>query len=186
MRSRLRASVSAGLAFLGMLNAPGVVRGEGAAAPPTPAIDGADTAFVLIAAALVMVMTPGLGLFYGGMVRRKNVLATFQQSFILLGVITLQWTLFGYSLAFAPDAGGLGLIGNLDYVGLRGVGLTPHSTYGPTIPHQAFMVFQLMFAIITPALISGAFAERMKFSAYIAFTALWATLVYDPVAHWVW
>jgi Amt family ammonium transporter len=133
-----------------------------------------------------MLMTPGLGLFYGGMVRSKNVLATFQQSFIMLGVITLQWILVGYSLAFAPDLGGLGLIGNFDYVGLRGVGLTPHPVYGPTVPHQAFMVFQLMFAIITPALISGAIAERMKFSAYLAFTVLWATMVYDPVAHWVW
>src|SRR4051794_1547270 len=185
MRSRLRASVSAGLAFLGMLNAPGVVRGEGAAAPPTPAIDGADTAFVLIAAALVMVMTPGLGLFYGGMVRRKNVLATFQQSFILLGLITIQWFLFGYSLAFGPNKLN-GFIGGLEWFGLRGVGLDPNPDYSATIPHQAFMVFQLMFAIITPALISGAFAERMKFSAYLVFTLAWATLVYDPVAHWVW
>ena len=133
-----------------------------------------------------MLMTPGLGLFYGGMVRRKNVLATFQQSFIMLGVLGLQWVLFGYSLAFGPDAGGLGLIGNLDYVGLRGVGLDPHATYGPTIPHQLFMVYQLMFAVITPALISGAFAERMKFSSYLVFSLLWATFVYDPVAHWVW
>jgi Amt family ammonium transporter len=133
-----------------------------------------------------MVMTPGLGLFYGGMVRRKNVLGTFQQSFLLLGVVALQWVLFGYSLAFGPDAGGLGLIGGLDYAGLRGVGLDPHPTYAPTIPHQLFMVYQLMFAVITPALISGAFAERMKFSAYLIFTLLWATLVYDPVAHWVW
>ncbi len=154
-------------------------------AAPAPTISGADTAFVMICAALVLLMTPGLGLFYGGMVRRKNVLATFQQSFILMGVMTLQWVLFGYSLAFAPDAFG-GLIGGLDYVGLRGVGLDPHPTYGPTIPHQLFMAFQLMFAVITPALISGAFAERMKFSAYLLFTVLWATLVYDPVAHWVW
>ena len=154
-----------------------------AAIPPTPAINGADTAFMLICAALVMVMTPGLGLFYGGMVRRKNVLATFQQSFIMLGVIALQWVLFGYSLAFGPDK--YGLIGGLDWVGLQGVGMTP-SEYAPTIPHQLFMVYQLMFAVITPALISGAFAERMKFSAYLLFTLLWATFVYDPVAHWVW
>ena len=150
-------------------------------------IDPADTAFVMICSALVLLMTPALGLFYGGMVRRKNVLATFQQSFIMLGVMAIQWVLFGYSLAFAPNPGRFsGLIGGLDWVGLRHVGLTPYPTYAATIPHQLFMVFQLMFAVITPALISGAFAERMKFSAYLAFTLLWATFVYDPVAHWVW
>jgi Amt family ammonium transporter len=154
-----------------------------AATPAPPKIDGADTAFMLICAALVMVMTPGLGFFYGGMVRRKNVLATFQQSFIMLGVIALQWLLFGYSLAFGPDH--YHLIGGLEWAGLKGVGFEP-SEYAPTIPHQLFMVYQLMFAIITPALISGAFAERMKFSAYLLFTLLWATFVYDPVAHWVW
>lgn len=153
--------------------------------PPALAIDRADTAFVMIAAALVMLMTPGLGLFYAGMVRRKNVLATFQQSFIMLGVISLQWILFGYSLAFAPDAFA-GLIGGLNFIGLKNVGLEPNADYAATIPHQLFMVYQLMFAVITPALISGAFAERMKFSAYLAFTLLWATFVYDPVAHWVW
>jgi Amt family ammonium transporter len=160
---------------------------ETAASPPAPAaapkIEPADTAFVLISAALVMVMTPGLGLFYGGMVRRKNVLATFQQSFIMLGVIALQWILYGYSLAFGPDK--YHVIGGLEWVGLKGVGMAP-SEYAPTIPHQLFMVYQLMFAVITPALISGAFAERMKFSAYLLFTLLWATFVYDPVAHWVW
>jgi ammonium transporter, Amt family len=150
---------------------------------PASAINGADTAFILICAALVMLMTPGLGLFYGGMVRRKNVLATFQQSFILLGVVALQWVLFGYSLAFGPDH--FGLIGGLDWVGLSGVGLEPNA-YAPTIPAQLHMVYQLMFAVITPALISGAVAERMKFSSYIIFTLLWATFVYDPVAHWVW
>lgn len=159
------------------------------AATPAPAatspINGADTAFVLVSAALVMLMTPGLGLFYGGMVRRKNILATFQQSFILLGFVALQWVLFGYSLAFGPDKLG-GLIGGLGWIGLNGVGLEPNADYAATIPHQLFMVYQLMFAVITPALISGAFAERMKFSAYLAFTLLWATLVYDPVAHWVW
>jgi Amt family ammonium transporter len=139
---------------------------------------------MLISAALVMVMTPGLGLFYGGMVRRKNVLATFQQSFIMLGVIALQWILFGYSLAFGPDR--FGLIGGLEWAGLTGVGLAPSDKYATTIPHLLFMVYQLMFAVITPALISGAFAERMKFSAYLLFTLLWATFVYDPVAHWVW
>ena len=156
-----------------------------AAAAPAPAINGADTAFMLISAALVMLMTPGLGLFYGGMVRRKNVLATFQQSFIMLGVITVQWTLFGYSLAFGPDKLH-GFIGGLEWVGLNGVGMAPNADYAATIPHQLFMVYQLMFAIITPALISGAFAERMKFSAYVAFCLLWSTFVYDPVAHWVW
>ena len=156
-------------------------------APTAPAISNADTAFVMIAAAMVMLMTPALGLFYGGMVRRKNVLATFQQSFIMLGVVTVQWVLFGYSLAFGPAKHGLGrFIGGLDWVGLQGVGLEPNADYAPTIPHQLFMVYQLMFAVITPALISGAFAERMKFSAYLAFTLLWATFVYDPVAHWVW
>ena len=158
-------------------------------AAPAPTISGADTAFVMIAAALVMLMTPALGLFYGGMVRRKNVLGTFQQSFIMLGVVALQWVLFGYSLAFGPDKFG-GLIGGLEWAGLNGVGLNPapapFTAYGATIPHQLHMVYQLMFAVITPALISGAFAERMKFSAYLAFTLLWATFVYDPVAHWVW
>jgi len=156
-----------------------------AAAPAAPGFNGADTAFMMVAAALVMLMTPGLGLFYAGMVRRKNVLATFQQSFIMLGVVALQWVLFGYSLAFGPDAYG-GLVGGLKFVGLNEVGLEPNADYAATIPHQLFMVYQLMFAVITPALISGAFAERMKFSAYLAFTLLWATFVYDPVAHWVW
>jgi Amt family ammonium transporter len=119
------------------------------------------------------------------MVRRKNVLATFQQSFIMLAMIALQWILFGYSLAFGPDHFN-GLIGGLEWAGLKGVGLTPNTDYAATIPHQLFMIYQLMFAVITPALISGAFAERMKFSAYLLFTFLWATLVYDPVAHWVW
>jgi Amt family ammonium transporter len=154
------------------------------AAAPASAINGADTAFVMISAALVMLMTPGLGLFYGGMVRRKNVLATFQQSFILLGVVALQWVLIGYSLSFGPDKLG-GLIGGLEWAGLNGVGLEPNA-YAKTIPAQLHMVYQLMFAVITPALISGAFAERMKFSAYLVFTLLWATFVYDPVAHWVW
>jgi Amt family ammonium transporter len=155
------------------------------AAPAAPAINGADTAFVMVASALVMLMTPGLGLFYGGMVRRKNVLGTFQQSFILLGVVAVQWVVYGYSLAFGPDAY-KGLIGGLQFVGLNNVGLEPNADYAATIPHQLFMVFQLMFAVITPALISGAFAERMKFSSYLVFTLLWATFVYDPVAHWVW
>jgi len=170
------------LGVLGLVASPtGAWAAETAANEANPA----DTAFILVSAALVMLMTPGLGLFYGGMVRRKNVLATFQQSFIMLGVIALQWVLFGYSLAFGPDAYG-GLIGNLKFVGLNDVGLEPNPDYAAKIPHQLFMVFQLMFAVITPALISGAFAERMKFSAYLAFSLLWATFVYDPVAHWVW
>ncbi len=178
-----------GLGVFGLMVAgQGVVRAEDvttAADVATPAISAADTAFILVCAALVMLMTPGLGLFYGGMVRRKNVLATFQQSFIMLGFVALQWVLIGYSLAFGPDKFG-GLIGGLEWAGLRGVGLDPSPDYATTIPHQLFMVYQLMFAVITPALISGAFAERMKFSAYLAFTLLWATFVYDPVAHWVW
>jgi Amt family ammonium transporter len=166
----------------------GVLADDAIAAAPSntkAAISPADTAFVLFSTALVMFMTPGLGLFYGGMVRRKNVLATFQQSFILLGIITVQWILFGYSLAFGPDKLG-GLVGGLEWAGLSGVGFEPNADYAATIPHQLFMAFQLMFAAITPALISGAFAERMKFSAFVVFSVLWATFVYDPVAHWVW
>jgi Amt family ammonium transporter len=148
-----------------------------------PEVNSGDTAWVLAASALVMLMTPGLALFYGGMVRRKNALATLMQSFICLGLISVQWTLIGYSLAFAPSNP---LLGGFQWLGLNGVGLEPHDFYGTTIPHQAFMIFQCMFAIITPALISGAFAERMKFSAFVLFILLWATLVYDPIAHWVW
>ena len=125
---------------------------------------------------------PGLAFFYGGMVRRKNVLGILMQCLILLCVVSLQWVLFGYSLAFGP---GKGFWGGA-WAGLSGVGLEPYTDYAPTIPHQAFMIFQAMFAIITPALIIGAFAERMKFSAFVLFTLLWATFVYDPVCHWVW
>jgi Amt family ammonium transporter len=149
-----------------------------------PAIDTGDTAFILISAALVMLMTPGLALFYGGMSRKKNVLSTIMYSLIALGVISIQWSLFGYSLAFGPDINHL--VGNLDWLGLNGVGLDPNADYAGTIPHQAFMVFQLMFAVITAALISGAVAERMRFPAFLAFILLWTTLIYDPVAHWVW
>ena len=157
MWSTWRASVVGGLALMAMLIAPGVVRGEDAtAAPSTASLSGADTAFMMVSAALVMLMTPSLGLFYGGMVRRKNVLATFQQSFILLGLISLQWMLFGYSLAFGRDTFH-GLIGGLDWAWTKGVGMAPNPDYSATIPHQLFMVYQLMFAIITPALISGAF-----------------------------
>ncbi|MBI5189681.1 MAG: ammonium transporter [Nitrospirae bacterium] len=144
-----------------------------------------DTAWVLVSTALVMFMTPGLALFYGGMVRKKNVLSTIMQSFIILGVVSVQWALFGYSLSFAPDAGG-GLIGGLDFLGLANVGMEPDPNYAATIPHLAFMIFQMMFAVITPALITGAFAERFKFKTFLVFTLLWCTVVYDPIAHWVW
>jgi ammonium transporter, Amt family len=153
--------------------------------PQAPvAINGGDTAWVLMSAALVMLMTPALGFFYGGLVRRKNVLSTIMHSFFILALISVQWVLWGYSLAFGPDIGGL--IGGLDWIGLNGVGMEPNPDYAKTIPHQAFMVFQMMFAVITPALITGAFAERKRFKAFVIFSLLWATLVYDPVAHWVW
>jgi len=156
-----------------------------APAPPPPKIDSGDTAWMLTSAALVLMMTaPGLALFYGGMVRRQNVLGTIMHSFIIMAVISIQWVLWGYSLAFGPDVGGL--IGSLSWLGLKGVGLEPYPDYAATIPHQAFMIYQLMFAIITPALITGAFAERMKFGAFLVFTVLWATFIYDPLAHWVW
>ncbi len=142
-----------------------------------------DTAWVLMSAAMVMLMTPGLAFFYGGMVRRKNMLSVLMQCFIILCVLSVQWVLFGYSLSFAP---GSGFWGGFGWAGLNGVGLEPYADYAATIPHQAFMIFQAMFAVITPALIIGAFAERMKFSAFLLFTILWATLVYDPVCHWVW
>jgi len=148
------------------------------------AVDSGDTAWMLISTALVMLMTPGLALFYGGMVRRKNVLGTIMQSFIALGVISILWMLYGYSLAFGPDIGHV--IGGLDWIGLKGVGLSPNPEYSATIPHQTFMVYQMMFAAITPALITGAFAERFKFSSYVVFLVLWSTLVYFPLAHWVW
>jgi Amt family ammonium transporter len=149
------------------------------------AVSGADTAWVLVSAALVLAMTvPGLALFYGGLVRSKNVLGTIMHSFVILCLISLFWVLLGYSLAFGPDV--KGVIGSLAWAGLSGVGLSPHAVYGPTIPHQAFMVFQLMFAAITPALITGAFAERMKFGALILFALLWSLFVYCPIAHWMW
>jgi ammonium transporter, Amt family len=160
-----------------------------AAATPQPAeapkIDKGDTAWVLTSSLLVLMMTaPGLALFYAGMVRQKNSLATLMHCFIIAALISIQWVLWGYSLAFGPDKGGI--VGGLEWVGLRGVGPEPFAAYAATVPHQAFMIFQMMFAIITPALIVGAFAERMKFSALILLTLLWATFVYDPLAHWVW
>ncbi len=146
------------------------------------ATNSGDTAWILVSTALVLLMLPGLALFYGGLVRTKNVLSTFMHSFMSLGLVTVQWVLFGYSLAFGPDRGGV--IGGLEYAFLRGVGFEPRP--GTTVPHLVFMSYQLMFAIITPALISGAFAERVKFSTYAIFTLLWTTLIYDPLAHWMW
>lgn len=147
-------------------------------------INAGDTAWVLTSSALVLLMTiPGLAFFYGGMVRRKNVLSVLMQCFMITCILSLQWVLFGYSLAFGP---GNSFIGGLSWAGLQGVGLEPNADYAATIPHQAFMIFQMMFAVITPALVIGAFAERMKFSAFVIFSLLWATLVYDPVCHMVW
>jgi Amt family ammonium transporter len=148
-------------------------------------MNSGDTAWILMSTALVLLMTiPGLAFFYGGLVRRKNVLSILMQCLIILCVIILQWVLFGYSLAFGPDFHGI--IGKLDWAGLRGVGSLPNTDYAATIPHSAFMIFQAMFAVITPALIIGAYAERVKFSAFLVFTVLWSTFVYDPLAHWVW
>jgi Amt family ammonium transporter len=146
-------------------------------------INTGDTAWVLVSSALVLLMTPGLAFFYGGMVRKKNILSVLMQCFIIMCVLSLQWVLFGYSLSFAP---GKAFWGGFGWFGLNGVGLEPYTDYARTIPHQGFMIFQAMFAIITPALIIGAFAERMKFSAFLLFTLLWATFVYDPLCHWVW
>jgi Amt family ammonium transporter len=146
-------------------------------------MNSGDTAWVLISSALVMLMTPGLAFFYGGMVRKKNVLSILMQCFIVLCLLSVQWVLYGYSISFAP---GDGFWGGFKWAGLAGVGLEPYADYSATIPHQAFMIFQAMFAIITPALILGAFAERMKFSAFLAFILLWVTFVYGPVCHWVW
>lgn len=152
-------------------------------AAAAPKIDTGDTAWMLVATALVMLMTPGLALFYSGMTRSKNALNMLMQSFVALGVVTLVWVLWGYSLAFGPGGKWLG---SLAWVGLNGVGQAPNSDYAATIPHQVFMLYQMMFAIITPALISGAIAERMKFSTYVLFILLWTTFVYCPLAHWVW
>lgn len=146
-------------------------------------MNAADTAWILTSSALVLLMTPGLAMFYGGMTRAKNVLSTMMHSFFLMGLASVIWLFWGYSLAFAPDTLG-GFLGGLDYFALKGVGGEVRE--GTTIPHSTFMIFQCMFAIITPALISGAFAERMKFSAFVLFMALWVTVVYSPVCHWVW
>ena len=147
-------------------------------------ISAGDTAWVLASCALVLVMTPALGFFYGGLVRRKNVLSTLTLSYVFMALIGVQWVLFGYSLAFGSDIGGL--VGGLDFIGFNGVDAAPNPTYSSTIPHQAFAAFQMMFAIITPALITGAFVERTRFKSFLLFALLWSTLVYDPLCHWVW
>ena len=164
----------------------------------TAVINSGDTAWVLTSAALVMLMTPGLALFYGGLVRRKNVLSTIMHSVFILALVSVTWVLFGFTLAFGRDAIGFdvsvfgsnfhvsGIIGGLDYIGLHGVGVAPLTQYAPTIPGSAYMAFQMMFAVITPALITGAFAERKRFKAFVLFTLLWTLLVYSPIAHWVW
>jgi Amt family ammonium transporter len=149
-------------------------------------INSGDTAWVLISAALVMLMTPGLALFYGGLVRRKNVLSTLMHSVFILALVSITWVLIGFTLAFGRDANGWGIIGGLDYIGLHGVGKDPLTQYAPTIPGSAYMTFQMMFAVITPALITGAFAERQRFKAFVLFSLLWTLLVYSPIAHWVW
>jgi Amt family ammonium transporter len=147
-------------------------------------VNAGDTAWMLASAALVLFMTPGLAMFYGGMVRSKNVLGTIMHSFIAIALVSVQWVFIGYSLAFGPDV--KGVIGSLDWMGLASVGVVPNTDYAATVPHLAFMAYQMMFAVITPALISGAFAERLKFSAFLVFSLAWTTIVYDPVAHWVW
>jgi Amt family ammonium transporter len=170
-------AVTAALLGLLLLAATRVAAGEG-----DPAISAGDTAWVLASAALVMLMTaPGLALFYGGLVSQRNMLSTLMHSFFLLCLISVQWVIFGYSLAFAPG----GLFGGLDHLFFRGVG-QEGAPLAPTVPHLAFAIFQGMFAVITPALITGAFAERMKFSVFVVFSLAWATLVYDPLCHWVW
>jgi Amt family ammonium transporter len=151
-----------------------------------PKVDSGDTAFLIIATALVLFMTPGLAFFYGGMVRRKNVLATLMQSYMLMAMVGVQWVVVGYSIAFSPDATGTGLFGGFSWFGLSGVGGEPSTAYATTTPHLLFMMYQGMFATITPALITGAFAERIKFGPFLVFSLLWTTLVYDPLAHWVW
>ncbi len=172
------------LGATGFLALMGVSKLALAAGTVAPVINTGDTAWVLISAGLVFLMTPGLAFFYGGLVRKKNMLSVLMQCFMLMCIITLQWVMFGYSLSFGPDI--KGIIGNLSWAGLHGVGITPFADYSATVPHQAFMIYQAMFAIITPGLILGAFAERMKFSAFVVFSLLWATFVYDPVCHWVW
>ena len=159
--------------------------GASAGAYIPSSINSGDVAWMLCSSALVMIMTPAVGFFYGGMVSSKNVLSVIKQSMIILALISIQWVVIGYSLAFAPDAFH-GLIGNLSHFGLRGVGYAPDPAYAPTIPALVYMIFQAMFAIVTPALIIGAFVGRIRFKTLVVFTLVWATLVYDPIAHWVW
>ncbi len=147
-------------------------------------ISAGDTAWILVCCSLVLLMTPALAFFYGGMVRKKNVLSTLTLSYVFMALIGVQWVLYGYSLAFGNDIGGL--IGGLNFLGLSGVSATPNPDYGATIPQQVFVSFQMMFAVITPALITGAFVERVRFKTFLLFSLLWATLVYDPLCHWVW
>ena len=180
-KSRSLAALAA-LALVTLTAFPALAHAEGAAPPE---VDTGDTAWMLVSIALVLLMTPGLALFYGGMVRKRNVLSTFVHSIFSLAVVSVQWVVVGYSLAFGTSHGGL--IGGFDFVMLRGDVVTGvHGAAPHGIPHLAFMAFQMMFAGITPALISGAFAERIRFGAYALFVVLWSTLVYDPVAHWVW
>jgi Amt family ammonium transporter len=171
--------------FIGLTATTAWAAAEDGGATPAKEINSGDTAWILMGAALVMLMTPGLAFFYGGLVRRKNVLSILMQCMMILCLISMQWFLFGYSLSFGPNLDKWGLIGNFDWTCLTGVGAAP-SSYADTVPHTAFMIFQCMFAVITPGLILGAFAERMKFGAFCVFTLLWATIVYDPVCHWVW
>jgi ammonium transporter, Amt family len=185
MRSGGRAGIVATgvIVLLGLLSLP-------AFATEKNAVDTGDTAWILVAAALVMFMTPGLAFFYGGLVRSKNVLGTIMHCFMALGIVTVIWTVVGHTLAFGPDIGnvigkGGGWIGGLDFIGFKDVGDAP-SALAPTIPHTAYAIYQMMFAVITPALIAGTYAERIKFSAYLVFTAVWVAIVYAPLAHWVW
>ena len=179
MRRRLTRGLIAGCLLA-------AIPGFALAADGDPVIDSGDTAWMLAATALVMIMLPGLALFYGGLVRRKNVLSTIMHSFFGLAIVSVVWVVVGFSLAFGPDLNGSGLIGNLDYLGFMGVGLVPSTVYGTTIPFVLFAAFQLMFAAITPALITGAFAERKRFASFVLFTVLWSIFVYSPIAHWVW
>jgi Amt family ammonium transporter len=179
-RRAVSAIVTAAFLLCGSLAAQGQTVSSPAA---TSTVDTGDTAWLLISAALVLLMTPGLALFYGGMVRAKNILNMLMQSFIAMALVTVLWVIIGYSLAFSK---GTPFVGGLAWLGLNGVGQAPYAYYGRTVPHQAFMAFQMMFAIVTPALISGAIAERMKFSTYVAFMALWSLFIYAPLAHMVW
>ena len=177
MREKLKTGLF-GIALAAASAAPAFAQGA-----PAPTINSGDTAWVLVSAALVLLMTPGLAFFYGGLVRSKNSLNTLMMSFVALAVVGIEWVLFGYSLAFAP---GSQWLGGLQWLGLNGVGQEPSPLYMSTVPHLAFMVFQAMFAVITPALISGAIVSRMKFKTYVVFIMLWSAVVYAPLAHWVW